>query len=129
MARSVSCHPYAIVNAFTHVDSDDCWEHEELIQGWQDHLIELWPSLRPVRDWEYRECQIIAENAHCKISVQEYCGLVSFSLIPRVDDPATAGIAYRWCQSIAPKFKKTFGTLRHVATFSNGEAVFERTAA
>ena len=132
MGRTVAQHPYQIVTAFTHVEQDEdfsCWEWEELMSNWREQMQEFWPSLTRADSWEHRECRIIAENQHCKVSVSEYCGLVAICLIPKVDDPATMGMAYRWCQSIAPKFKEEFSTLRHIGSASNGEAFFQEIAA
>jgi len=131
MGRSVS-YPHGALVAFTHVhdedDTDDCaW----LLEFWREMAQRLWPSLREVDTWRGREDHVIARNGLVEFGVSEYCGLVAIWLVERTDLD-TAGqeaLATQWIKSVAPRFRKTFGTLRKVGTFSNGEGIFERVAA
>ena len=69
------------------------------------------------------EDHAILENGHCYIGVSEYCGLVSIWLVPKDEYP---DLSQKWCDQIGNKFYNLFSEYKHVATFSNGEAIYER---
>ncbi len=88
----------------------------------------LWPSLQKCDHWLGREDHALLENDHAFVGVSEYCGLAAFWIVPKCDDwtGEPSGLAAHWCDQISDKFRETFGTLRKIATASNGEAFFER---
>ena len=128
MSRSVSYASGAVAVAYAAHDPSRFEEDDFdfVIEDLQNYASTLWPSLSPCDEWLGREDHAILENDHCFIGLSEYCGLISYWLIPKDEEWGRNGIAAHWCEQIKAKFLKTFGTLRKVATFSNGEAVFER---
>lgn len=79
--------------------------------------------------YPYRETCIIVENTHCSISISEYCGIgvVCIFVNHSVEIPE---IAEHWVDQCLPGILKIVNEnvdpLRHVATFSNGEAIYEK---
>lgn len=131
MGRSVS-YPRGALVAFTHIDDEmDYLDWQDMLDSERDYVQSLWPSFEPADHWRGREDHVIARNRLVEFGMSEYCGLVAYWLVPR-DDLESAGLealAETWIARVAPRFLKTFGTLRKIGTFSNGEAVFERIAA
>lgn len=97
----------------------------------QEDIIEqlrgMFPSLQEPTEnkWYDREGLTILENNLVQIVISEYCGLVSLSFVPYCEEEQE-GLANHWISSIWEKVCKHIGNLRHVGTFSNGEAIFER---
>ena len=135
MSRSVSTPSGAAVTAFAALelmgDDDsrqDDWDY--YIDNLRDRLTARYPSLSMSDRWAGREDRVILANYRADITVSEYCGLVAVCLVPHGD----GGLAHRWCEQIEPGFRKIVGevfggTLRKIATASNGEAFFEQVQA
>lgn len=126
MGRSVSYANGSIAIAYTTLDieGEDFFEStflDDTIEDVQEYAPTLWPSFLKCDKWLGREDHAVLENSLAYIGVSEYCGLVSIWLAPK-DEP----FAENFCSQIKEKFLKTFGTLNKVATFSNGEAMFEK---
>lgn len=136
MGRSVDYDSDAIAIAYVDgSDIEDSFEFKEYIEGVQEYIEELWPSFSAEDRWVGRELRMIAENSMAYVAVAEYGGLISLSLVPKTehylnsyysDEVALANLTEAWTKRIAPKFMKAFNQLNRVATFSNGESMFER---
>ena len=106
---------------------------ESMVEDLQNHAPTLWPSLRECDKWLDREDHALLENDLCYMGVSEYCGMVAYWIVPKSDyragysDQHVDNLCDHWVSQIADKFVKTFGTLRRIGTFSNGESVYERT--
>ena len=120
MGRSVSYAKGSIAIAYSYFESEN--EFDFVIENMQQHAMSIWTSLSACDKWLGREDHAVLENAHCYMGLSEYCGLVSYWIVPKEDN----NLSKAWCNSIANKFKSAFGTINKVGTFSNGEAVFER---
>lgn len=132
MSRSVSTHPNAVATVFLTPEIEE--------GGWDDFLDDLrtnifahyWPSLRDCDRWEGRENHVIANNAHCEVSVSEYCGLVAICLAPYDGDYRTEVFNRGWTESFAPHFvlklENAYAScvLRSQGHASNGEQFFTR---
>jgi spermidine/putrescine-binding protein len=136
MGRSVSYASGSVAKAYKHVDFEDdaCGD-----MAWQDMLDSIkeearkrWPSFTPCNVWLDREDKAILENDLAYIGVSEYCGLLCVWLVPKQfnqgydNEAGKENLAQAWCERIKPNFEKAFGELRKIATFSNGEAMFEQ---
>ena len=155
MGRSVSYPSDAlVVFAQTPRDSDWCSEcssavdececHEDdrnwlegetdwdwLKEDMQGRIQNLFPSFYDVDEWIGREDHVLARNSFVRFGVSEYCGLMSIWLVVR-DDLESAGLealAEQWIKAVASRFRKEFGELVKVGSFSNGEGVYRRVAA
>jgi len=101
-------------------------------------LQKRYPSLVNVHNkwaaYPYNENRIVLENYHVQISVSEYCGCGAFSVFiqPKLDEywPFTTNLAAAWLDQCWDGIAKTILAnavgLRRIATFSNGEAVYEK---
>lgn len=118
------------------LEEDEDWYPEPDQDDWdfwvedvQDVVCELWPSFEPCDKWIDREDRAVAENRLGYIGVSEYCGLASIWFVSKEAtyyEPYVEDFAQRFAEQIKAKFHDTFGTLRLMGRFSNGEAVFER---
>ncbi len=129
MSRSVWTHSYAIETVFfpfeTCYENDDCeWDWREVLEDVRETLKAEFPSFEDADSWPESESHCILENGLAQIVISEYCGLVSLGIVPR---ERCTNIATTWCaENAAPFVRKTWGKLRKIGTFSNGEAIFER---
>ena len=136
MARSVSIPSGAQEAAYQDVSEHDWDTFGEFLGNIQDYARELWPSFQPCDTWLGREDHAILENSLCYLGVSEYGGLASIWLVPKAyssswlwgTDTYIYPLALNWIARIAPKFHEAFGQYRRIATFSNGESVYERIA-
>lgn len=114
--------------------NDGSWAWDDLVENIQSSLTERFPSLQCADHWPQSEVHAIAENAHCAVVISEYCGLVALGVVPVewdgwYGDSNTEGLARTWAERyLVPFLRQQWGELRHVGTFSNGEAVYERSA-
>jgi len=131
-------------------------EEDEMLSrmNWEDAVANLRADLK-AKDksfsecdkWDGREDHAILANSRYYVGVSEYCGLVAVWAVKRDDyeeegygEPLIDAIAKvkreredakylkrltRWLNEAAGYFGET---LKHVGTFSNGEAVFRRAA-
>lgn len=136
MARSVSTPSLALEIAYqdvTHLDYDE-------FQWWQEDIAEyaksLWPSFEDADKWLEREDHAILENRLCYLGVSEYCGLASIWLVPKEyqnngyhsSDRFILPLSESFIRRISEKFYTAFGELTKLGTFSNGEAIFRKSA-
>lgn len=120
------------------VDCDECdgrgyFENDDfdmIIDDMRDHLKHLFPSVTSCDEWLGREDHAVAENRLAYFGLSEYCGLVSYWIVPKestyYDDRYVESFANRWIDSIADKFVAAFGELTKVGSMSNGEGVYRR---
>ena len=119
------------------LEEDEDWYPEPDQDDWdfwvediQDVVCELWPSFERCDEWIGREDRAVAENKLGYIGVSEYCGLASIWFAPKdsewYDDFPREAFAEAFAKRIGKRFYESFGTLRLMGRFSNGEAVFER---
>lgn len=132
MGRSVS-YPSGATVAFMDLSDDEGEIDFDYYREWAREVAqEFWPSMwEEDREWRGREDKVLCRNRLVDFGWSEYCGLAAFWMIPR-GDLETAGqeaLAEHWIKTVEPRFRKTFGTLRKIGTFSNGEGVYERVAA
>lgn len=85
--------------------------------------------------YPYRENRIILENDHVQISISEYCGCGAVSVFVNrnllySDCNQYPKLAEHWLNQCFAGIEKIIEQfvlpLCHIATFSNGEAVYER---
>ena len=117
---------------------EDSYDFNEIAAGVVDALQKRYPSLVAVKNkwvlYPYTENRVVLENDHVQISVSEYCGRGAFSVFvrPGLGEywPFTTNLADAWLDQCWNGIRRTIlgcvVGLRHVATFSNGEAVFEK---
>jgi hypothetical protein len=128
MSRTVSRPTNALATAYQFIEDDyryDVWN--DYLADIQSIAQQLWPSFYPVDKWLDNENHAILENQHATLGVSEYSGLVAIWLTPNYSEyyPQHDAIAEYWIAQVSPRFMRTFATLAHVATFSNGEAVYK----
>lgn len=135
MGRSVSYACGATVVAYGHLDYED--EHDDYtytdqMDYFREEVKRMFPSTWEQDEWLGREDHVLMANYHALFGMSEYCGLVSYWIVPRYD----AGCSYRcgdispaltdrWIAQIEPKFTSAFGALRKLGSMSNGEGVYE----
>ena len=128
MARSVSYASGSIAVCYRDIGYlEEDYQWRDFVEWVQDTALDNWPTFKDCDYWLGREDRAILENRWAYIGVSEYCGLASIWLVPK-EPEGQIGLASKWCQSIIPTFKKTYGELVKVTTFSNGEAIFKRVA-
>jgi len=115
MSRSVDYLTNASLIAYRYIDNETEWDFLE--DDIVDFLMEKFPSLIKCQRWDGREVKIILENQFTEIGISEYNGIVSISIRP------TTSLGENWINKIKETFLKV-GTMNHMATFSNGEAMF-----
>lgn len=128
MGRSVSTPHNAVAVAYAHRSFEDEWDWEDFEYDFKYRCKRRWPSLEDEDRWIGRENHVLLENQHARIGLSEYMGLVAMWIVPQEDEwyPEHNSLHEHWCNQIADRFKRVFGELLHVGTFSNGEAVFRR---
>lgn len=101
----------------------------------KNYVIDIFPEFEEVNKFDGRETAIILEGYGTQIGLSEYCGLATLSI--RVDehelpyswsdeyndeyDKVTEWISQNWAKISAP-----YNELNKIGTFSNGEAIFEK---
>lgn len=112
-------------------------DFDELIEDFQQHLKSLFPSVEPADSWIDNEDHVLAENKLARFGMSEYCGLVSYWIVPKEysgpkgefyysSDRFIEPMSKRWIASISDKFVAAFGELTKVGSMSNGEGVYRR---
>lgn len=123
MGRSVSYPPGAVV-VFDTFDGKDWLDWKDFTNAFAWDVQTLFPQVYNYDHWLGREDHVLMANDHAYFGVSEYCGLVSLWMVVR-DDAERPGLAEAWVRRAAPKFERSFGTLRKVGVFSNGGGVYE----
>lgn len=125
------------IEAHEPTELDYQWAFESMLEDLQEYAPTLWPSLVKCDKWLDREDHAVLENDHCYIGISEYCSMVAIWVVPKADEyeaswyadeARKASLSRRWVSQIEKRFRETWGDLRKVATFSNGEAVYEKVA-
>lgn len=114
-------------------ETTDYYIAQENWQWFKDGLVEtiqeVCPSLDEGKRWDGRETLIFLENDHAELGLSEYCGLVSVSIRVHEGYYTKENLAQHWINQVWPKIltalDKRYHTLNKVATFSNGEGIFE----
>ena len=134
MSRTVETVRYSKKVYFYSGDFDeDGIDWEDLIGNVKYDLERKYKSLyEPNNKWleyPFRETMILLQNDHVKITVSEYCGVGVFCIFYD-DNSECPELSERWFNQNVEKIKEIIKqyceSLRHVATFSNGEAIYER---
>jgi hypothetical protein len=101
----------------------DC-DFEWYIENLTESLIKKYPTLSSCDKWLDREDHAILENDKSYVGISEYCGLLSIWMVAKDDESG----AERYVKAREKSFVNSFGSLRKIGTFSNGEGVYERKA-
>ena len=136
MGRSVSYPHNAVAVTYRELDTDESVDEFIAQENWDDLVDWIretaqkqWSSFSLCDTWLDKEDHAILENGHAYLGVSEYVGIVSVWLVPKDDRYGNyQPLAHCWCEQIADKFKKTFGTFNRIGTFDNGESVYERSS-
>ena len=137
MARSVSLPNNTEYVEYNACEFEDSFEFDMAVEGLQDALQEVFPSVSACNEWVGREDRAVAENKYAYFGVSEYCGLVAVWCAAKeasyYDNAGFEGLRDRWISQIGDKFRKTargsFGqALVKTGSFSNGEAFFQAAA-
>jgi hypothetical protein len=111
-------------------EDHDGWRFDQIVEDFRSHLKHLFPSVEDADDWIGREDHVLAENRLARFGISEYCGLVSYWIVPKesgyYSDDQIEPLAKRWIDSISDKIVAAFGELTKVGSFSNGEGVYRR---
>lgn len=113
------------------IERDAEFDWECIVDDFQTHVQNLFPSTSKCDEWLDREDHALMENGHARFGISEYCGLVAYWVVPKDWDgygADTTPLAERWINSIAPKFTKAFGQYEKLGTASNGESFYRKTA-
>lgn len=127
MGRSVSrpsdCHT-VVYKAL----EDHDFAYDDLVEDIQNYLPTKYKSLSPVKNmWLGREDRVLLENAFCYIGISEYMGLCAIWLKEKEDaNIKNKNLSSKFLNYVGDFLENTYGEYRKLATFSNGEAVFER---
>lgn len=129
MSRTVSTPAGAIVLAYAHYedngDADAQEQWDDIVSGIKCVLRYRYRSLNEIDRWVGREDHAVLENDLVVIGISEYVGTISIWALPK------SGIGETWARNIvvgaqhmlAPLFGGEL--MRRIATFDNGEAVFQ----
>lgn len=135
MGRSVAVHPNAVQTVYTTYLGEDQWEWNDFVEDVKYTLKQAFPSMQDCSYWEHRECQIILENEMAQVSLSEYCGSASVSLVPiegedyYPDEASMNPLRAYWAETVNfHKALSPFDQYRRIGTFSNGESVYEKVA-
>ena len=130
---------YYFYNEVTEQDeiSEDYEDSYEVIDGIQESIISEFPEFDRAKKWEGNEVSIILQGHGAEIGLSEYCGLASLSI--RIDeneldyndyDEAEYNEQYdkilSWINENWARISAGYSQFNKVATFSNGEAIFEK---
>ncbi|MGX7894955.1 hypothetical protein [Tsuneonella sp. HG222] len=132
MGRSVSWPCGASTVVYGTLDWDDEVDWDYHVQWFQELVKTLFPSTWEQDAWVDREDHAFMGNNHALFGISEYCGLLSYWVLPRHNAGCNfvthynPGLSDAWCARIAPKFTKAFAALRKLGTMSNGEGVYQR---
>lgn len=131
MGRSVEIISGADIIYFDASEFDE-FDWTDLIWNLQGELTKKYHSFiqsEKFVSYPYQENRIILENDHVQISISEYCGCGAVSIFIN-ESTERIELAEHWLAQCFAGIEKIIEQfilpLRRVATFSNGEAVYER---
>jgi len=134
MSRSVSYANNSVHIEYAHIDCDDEYDFQFVLEDIQSALTRAFPSVTECDEWVGREDHAIAENRFAYFGISEYCGLISVWCTPKdtdyYSDSGFENLRDHWVDQVGKTFRKTVrssvGTpLSLVGRFSNGEAIFQ----
>lgn len=126
MGRSVS-YPRNATVAYVDVSyMKESWEWDDFVQDVKDRAERLWPSMYNADTWLGREDHAILQNQNAYLGISEYDGLAAIWLVVKDDEYVNPNLAGAWFAKVQQRFLDNFGMLRKLATFSNGEAMYEQ---
>lgn len=108
-----------------------------VIEDIRETIISEYPEFSKCSRWDGREVHVILEGYGTEIALSEYCGLSSLSI--RVDQSILEycdteeeseelnNSTEQWIIDNWPNIGKYWNMYQKIATFSNGEAVYEQT--
>ena len=128
---------YYFYNEVTEQDeiSEDYEDSYEVNQDIQESIISEFPEFDRAKKWEGNEVSIILAGYGAKIGLSEYCGLASLSIaidedqLPNAWDDNYDEVyedTERWINENWPRISAGYSQFNKIATFSNGEAIFEK---
>lgn len=123
MGRSVSTPSNCALVAYASFDADD-GDWEDYMEDLRSAMAHMAPSMWNDDGWAGREDRVLMRNCHAEFGVSEYCGLVAVWLRVR-PDAAHEALASSWCETVAKRFRRTFGQLQKIGTASNGESFYQ----
>ena len=127
MGRSVSypSGPNTVVT-FGHIDEEiDEFVWDMYVDDFRQEVKRLFPSTYQTDDWIGREDHVLMENGHAQFGMSEYCGMVSYWMVPKEDAYGyVSPLAEHWVDQAGTRFSRAFGTLQKVGTFSNGGGIY-----
>ena len=131
MGRSVWTPNNALEVVFFPVNQDeDCdYDWQELVEDIRETLKAEFSGFRDADHWPERESRCILEDDLLKIQISEYCGLVSLGVVINPHSALRDEVVEKHEDSVAKFVRETWGQLRKIGTFSNGESFFEQVSA
>jgi hypothetical protein len=133
MGRSVYVSTDAVRTVYTHMEIEDQWEWEDLLEDLRAVVQHHYPSFDREDSWMDREGHIVLVNGHARVVVGEYCGCVSISLVPLEHEHIASNmylLSQAWCERVAKNWYDKVSdmfkvVLAPVTTMSNGVTVYE----
>ncbi len=130
MGRSVS-YPTGSTVTFISFDHNEEYDHEHEWEFLKENLVEriqtLFPSMEANESWIGREDLALAENAHAKFGISEYCGLCAIWLYPD-SNMDKEELAENWVNKVSEKFTNEFAEYQKIANLSDGTSMYEKVA-
>jgi hypothetical protein len=133
MGRSVAVPSDAIATVYVDHGCEDPIDWDDWVEDVRNVIRSDYPSFSVDDRWVGQEERAILSNCRADVVVAEYCGLASISLVPTEESLAylsEQNLHDAWCEQIEARWTErinaAFNGLRKVATFSNGESVYER---
>jgi hypothetical protein len=130
---------YSSYNEETEQDeiSEDYEDSYIVIEDIQESIMSEFPEFDRSKKWDSNEVSIILQGHGAEIGLAEYCGLASLSI--RIDENELDYNDYNeaeyneqydkilsWINENWPRISAGYSQFNKVATFSNGEAIFEK---
>ena len=141
-ALQVSYFQWPLIESYND-ETDEFEQTDEFEEGYivtediQECIICEFPEFDRSKKWDGRETSIILKGYGTEIGLSEYCGLASLSI--RIDeneldyndyDEAEYNEQYdkilSWINENWARISAGYSQFNKVATFSNGEAIFEK---
>lgn len=128
MSRSVSYGRGSILKEYFSLEEDDLdFNFDFLIEDLIQQIIDKFSDYELFEEknrWLGDEDKVLLSGEYFEIGISEYCGLCCLWVVPSKNEEIPEEEKLKHIDLIKDRFS-TFGTLRHLGTFSNGEAIFE----